>query len=421
MIVINNKKQANVFELFLFVLSMSFTPQYLSIDIRLFVYLFWIGLSIFRGGINKKILITKYSKLTFMTLMVLIFYTMFVVLISSTGDHFIYLRYFRSLLALIVIVFYANSVEVNMAKLINSILLVLVFHATIIVGEIINPNLRNYTVIFSGEARRFYQYRANGLVNSYDLAGIYTIIGFLITSLLYLKEKRTKFFFTMMLFMIATVFTSRLNIIFLIIAFLFILRESRKYKVIIFKIMSFMILLVLVILGVGLWAMTTDTFPLMREYVFSKPWANEVYWVVRNTYSDDNILNIITTHYGTGIITAKEFLFGSGVEGNVDPGYSKIFSSIGILGLIIIMMYYLYLYLHLFGSKLKINRDKRSVDYIIINVIFLVIFIGNLKIQYFFSTSLFELFSILILVYETNIINIRHYKGSLIRLKNLGR
>lgn len=404
------RNEASILELILFVFSMTFAPQYFLIDLRLLIYISWIIYISMKARFEIRIKLTFYTKYTFLTLLFLSSYSMIVVLMTETYNHLVYIRYFRSILALIVIVTFISVRKVNVEKVIKALLFILLVHSLIIISEIIIPDIKSYMVFFSGESRRFYPYRANGLVNSYDLAGIYTIMGFQLSSLKYLQFKEKRYFLMSVICMISTLFTSRLNSILLIISIIYIFVKSFKQNVFVYKVFLGLILMLLGLSTVGIWAITTDTLPFIREYIFSKNWSNDLYWTIRATYSDDSLYQIIGEHFSLNINSVINLLFGYGHEGRFDPGYSKILNSIGLVGLLSILSYYIYQYTTLLKTRLMIENNSKNILFVAVQIMFIVIFFGNLKILYFFSTSIFELSSILILIIEHDNFSINHEK-----------
>ncbi|WP_117155014.1 hypothetical protein [Paraliobacillus quinghaiensis] len=395
-----NRKQVSTLEIFLFIFSMSFAPQYLPIDVRPVIYFFWILVSLSRGGYFNDIIITRYVRNTLIFLLLISIYSAIVVLTSSSGDHYVYIRYIRAFLALSVIILYISNSTINIKKLINSFVLILFLHSLIIIVEIILPEIRELMYPFSGSSRKFYAYRANGLVNSYDLAGIYTNFGLLLSSVMYIQSRQKKYLIISLVSILATIFTSRLSIIAMIFILMFILKKSNENRVVIFKVFISIIFIITGTIGIGLWTITTDVFPLMRSYIFSYSWADELYLNIIETYSDDDVGSLLTNHFVFGLESVQTFLFGKGLEGPADPGYSKIYNSIGLIGIVLITFYYLYQWFYINNFKYRNFNSYYYLVYISLIYILLTMLVGNFKILFFFSTSLFELMSILIISYE---------------------
>lgn len=393
-------KQISTIEIFIFLITMSFAPQYLIIDIRPLIYAFWILLSLSRGTYFKEIRITNYAKLTITFLFLISIYSMLVVLFSSSGNHYIYMRYIRSLIALMVIIFYLSTVKLDITKLINSFILVLFLHSTIIIGEIIFPQIKDVMYPFSGMSRKFYEYRANGLVNSYDLAGIYSNLGLLLSSLKYIQTRKKNYLLMSIICLTAVIFTSRLNIFAMLLVLAFILKKSIECRIKIFSMLIFILLIISGALGIFTWVITTDAFPILKEFILGYDWANNFYFTIRSTYSDDDIANLLGHHFNMEINSASTFLFGLGIEGNFDPGYTKLFYSLGFIGVASIVMYYLNLLYYILKVKFLNFFSNEYLIYVSLIFIMMVMLIGNFKILYFFSTSLFELVSILLISYE---------------------
>ncbi|GAB6179424.1 hypothetical protein JCM14036_07430 [Desulfotomaculum defluvii] len=313
------------------------------------------------------------------------------------------MRYIRAMVALVVIILYISTAKFETNRLVKSIILLLFIHSTIIITEILFPPFREFMTPFSGVSRKFYEFRANGIVNSYDLAGIYSNLGLLLSALIYIQSRKKVYLLMSLISIIAVIFTSRLNMAVMLLVLLFILIKSIKMKVKVFTTLIFSIYIVSGVVGGVVWAITTDMFPTIRDFILQYNWGNSLYINIRATYSDDDITSVLAKHFNLNINSAQSFLFGLGTEGNLDPGFSKIYNSIGFLGLGSIVLYYLYQLFYIRKLKCVQFNTHEYVVYISLIFIMLVMLIGNLKILYFFSTSLFELVSILMIKYELTI------------------
>lgn len=397
------KKSVSNIELFLFVFTIVLTPQYVPVDIRPFVYMFWFLVGILRGGHTVKI--TKYVYWSLAFLLILALYTAFISLINQSQNVFFFLRYFRSSIALIVIWIYLSNVRITEKQIINISLMILLLHSLIILIEIIYPEFKSVMIPFSGESRIFYEYRANGLVNSYDFAGVYCNLGLLISACKYIQTQKKIYLLLSLIFVISVPFTSRLNLLLCSLVMLFILLYSISKKRKVFSFLLITIFTILLTLGLSLWSMTTDALPDLRFYIFKNfENANYVYETLRQTYPDNNLQNDISYQYN--LIKDISLVYGSGMDPQLDPGFIQILYASGIISLIAILFYYflsLKYIRFLFKKKLNSVIKQSSLLYITLTFLLLINVIGNFKLLFFFSTSIFELTTILLLIFEKKV------------------
>ncbi|MET3697026.1 hypothetical protein SAMN05877753_101396 [Bacillus oleivorans] len=395
---IPRKYNVSSLEMTLFIISMVFTPQYLPIDIRPVVYIFWGMVGLYRGGMLTNL--TRYIKTTMIILLVLTIYGAIIVLFNGSDQIYVFMRYTRALVALLVIWIYISSIKLDIDKITNSILIVLLIHSLIIIAEIIEPSVKDLMVPFAGVSRMFYPYRANGFVNSYDYAGLYTVLGFLLASYKYILNRNKLYLLITIVCVTATLFTSRLNIFLMSIVMIIVLIKSIKEKARLLSIPLLVIFFLVSTTAVFLWAITTDAIPGARDFIFNRfYWADQVYSTIRYTYPDNDIQEVIA--YQFDLMMNLSLIFGSGIDGNVDPGYTQSIYSVGLIGTLIIVFYYIYQLFYIkYLQKASKIFDGRNLIFTL--SFFLLIFniVWNLKIWFFFSTSIFELTSILIIIYE---------------------
>ncbi|MBZ9786726.1 hypothetical protein LB456_04580 [Psychroflexus sp. CAK57W] len=387
-------------EIFLFILSIVFAPQYLPIDIRPLVYIFWGLLGIKRTGwILRK---SFYTSITTFILYFLTIYSLSVIFINGTGEYSLGIRYFRALLSVSAITLYLNSYKISSDRIIKGLIGVLLIHSLVIIIEIIEPSSRAYFYIFAETNQIEYPFRANGLVNGYDYAGLYTNIGLMLVALKYIKDRSNSYLIAMIIFIIATIFTSRLNMLLMLVTLIIIFRQSLIFKAKVLATGLLIFFLTTGSIGIFLLAITTDAFPEIRKYIFNNVEGTQgMYEVIRLSYSDDNVENVIEEQFK--LISAKNMVFGSGEDGNIDPGYNQLINTIGIIGTGIILLYYCSMIFYL-KSKKGIKKRLNNLKIVYLISIYLLLFniIFNFKLLFFFSAGIFEMTSILIICYERN-------------------
>lgn len=175
--------------------------------------------------------------------------------------------------------FYKSRLDNN--EFIKLILFLLFIHSISILISIILPSSREIFEHFSGYDKKFLRWRASGLVSGFDFAGILTNIGLILTVYLRNLNKKSLFGISGLIFILATLFTSRTSMIVLLIELLLIfiyLIGNKQYK------KSLVILIPMILLvSVSLFflILTTDIGAQYREYILSKSnFARKFYKVI---------------------------------------------------------------------------------------------------------------------------------------------
>lgn len=395
-IVVNHHTKNKLFSIFWFIffLTVIFPPMFLKIDVRIFLSLFWLIVA-------RKV--AKPSKV-FVIIVFLAVYSSLVILINTLQgrivDFGIALRFIRACVMVLTI----SSMIKHLTKynqkglLLSSLCLLLTIHSSIIILEIIFPNIKNFMYIFSGESKIFYQFRANGFVNSYDFAGMYSNIGMVLAAFLFSNKKKI-FIIFFIICAIGAVFTSRTNLVFCGMTLIYLRVILQKNKLLLAILINILIVS-LGVIAIIMWAITTDLMEGARSFLFKKyDWMYSFYSIIRNTYSDNILSDVITSQfYITGESVIK--FFGTGNDPNRDPGYVQMLYSIGIIGSLISIVPLIIMFYQKFQfdrSKRYFNDPFRFIASNLLGYVLLLEVFMNIKILVLFSTGAFE---ILIVIYE---------------------
>lgn len=408
---IQSRKDFSLFW-FLFLLTEIFPPMFLPLIVRLGIALIWIMVAGFRFPDNK------YYKIA----TVMLFYSFLVftvnLFIGQDVDSEILLRYFRCLLMVMAITGVCSRIESDSERytIMCTLTTLFIIHSAIIVGEILYPDLKEYMYVFSGQERIFYRYRANGFVNSFDYAGMYTIIGIVLNGMFAQKTGKKRYILGFLLCTVATIFTSRTNMFFAFISLIYVFRLSKRHGK--NRILNFIITFSLVAVGgaaILMWAITTDLFPGVREQLFLKiDWMNSFYITIRNTYSDNSIAETIMQQFMIDGDTVFK-IFGTGMNPDRDPGYIQILYSTGLIGLIILASLFFTLIIEKtrfdVWAKHGVKDSYASLASSALGFALAFEIAMNWKILLWFSTGAFEILIILASIMNSAYKNIEEEKN----------
>jgi hypothetical protein len=270
-------------------------------------------------------------------------------------------------------------------------------------------NLLNYKI----EVRYL---RVTGLTAGFDIAGFITILCTVFAYTYLSKTFKTKYLVLMILSICMTLFTSRGNMVYLSILFLFLLKtfflkSSVSLKEIILLFLFFII---------GMFFMYKMILP-----VFSQTLNSNLIGL-----SKSNNIDFIQKSYGytdpikmlRSFITLPDSgvgkLFGISAYPASDSGYIQTINAIGVLGLLITLGFYLKIYRNIlfFYRRSKHQSNYSDISNVFLNTSMLLFFltlIASVKNQYFFTRSVFEMFIFCSFIMESI------YRQSLIKKDNL--
>jgi len=127
-------------------------------------------------------------------------------------------RYLRTIISIISIWGVVVSTNQNNETVIYSLIKVLSIHAALVLFTSLSIDAQETLAIFTGFEKKIRLFRSTGLMIGFDMSGLLCIVGYVISFTypeIYKKRHRVKIM--MLLFIIATIFTSRFSILSLII------------------------------------------------------------------------------------------------------------------------------------------------------------------------------------------------------------
>lgn len=379
----DSKVKINNFELFSFVFSMIFIGDIKGIDGRPVIYLFWIIFSLIKRT-NKNFYLLRKQIIMFVWLLALFCYTLIVLIFSDSASVFFQLRIARSILSFLTIVFFFQSSNVTLYKLINALLCSVLVHSISILGSVISPGIRTIVDSISGYHKKYLGYRSSGLFTGYDFAGYFINICIFIFSLYRIKVKNIKKLELILIFVLSfSVFlTSRFNIAVLIFNIFVLSLISMKTKNKTF-IRFYGIQLVISLVGGVIFSIISMNIAPTAKYFLTSNFTilNKFGNSITDSYANYNIASTISQQFQFS--RGAQIIWGTNHPAGTDPGYINNLYYVGILGLLLIVGFYL-------GLIIISNKDDKLSYWMVVYIV-LITLIYEMKLSFLFSSSAFEL------------------------------
>lgn len=375
----SNKNKTN-FKLVFFIFSLLFLPKIGLLDFKIIICLYYLMMIYLK---KRKIVLHKISIFLLLIIIGLIFLLSINYFLFSSTELYIMLRYFRCILTLITIDAYVSVHSFKSEEVLRAIIICLLIHAICIILSMISPTIKDILSAYSGYNKKDLVMRASGLLNGYDFAGYYTNIGLVATIFYNISNKNKYFSIASFIFIIATIFTSRTNILFLAIIICFTLINIIK-KLRISSIISILIMIPVIMVGLIYIILTIDLFDNVKEYLINNyEIVDTINSTINNSYSSSDLNETISQQYN--IEDDLNIFFGEGKYANTDPGIINTIYETGMIGLFIKITFYL---LILYIAKLNFVSTGLN-NLLIFMILFTIVF--EIKLIFLFATGSFEL------------------------------
>ncbi len=371
---------------------MIFPFTYNGIEFRYFILGFWTIYSLLK---SRKIKLMNSLIPIPITLVVLAIYSMTILLLNNSSDYFVVLRLIRALVSYFVIVFFVSSNKYSISEIIDTIEMTLFIHAVIVIISVLLPSFKPMLNMINGYTKREITFRSTGLMNGYDGSGFVCVVGFIIHYMMNKYEnKKNSFTIKSLIYLIATVFTSRFNILCMagLILLISFIENKNKSSGALGRFFLFFFRAMFVVITVLFWVLTTNINTGIREALFSRfSSLGNVYDTLINSYTDyGKYTYVIENQTSLKGITFFDALFGKGIRpGYSDVGYIKTLYSVGIISIIVEFAIYFY----------TIKEYKAAVDsyykYLMYLLIVILMMVMELKLSFVFSTTIFEIVTII--------------------------
>jgi hypothetical protein len=373
---------------YFYMLILFFGPKLGILDTRML--LLPIGLLLSNGYIYNG----RTIRLTFIVLLFLLIYSILIYVSNDFIDPY-FLRYFRAIISILAMALLFRSKRIDLPKIINGFFLVFFTHALVMLIMLLIPTIQPYINVMLGNDVSYHYLRVTGLTSGFDISGFITIASAVFAYTFYSSTYKTKYLILMILSVCMTVFTSRANMIYLSILFIFLLRNifiksSFSLKNIILFFMFFII---------GLFFVYKLILP-----VFTQTVSSNLLVMSKNAGTD-----FVMSSYGytDPIKMLRSFIvlpdsvagiiFGISKYPKSDSGYIQSINTVGVIGLLISFGFYLKTYrnIRFFYGGLKGQIDNLIVSKVFLNtstLLFFLTIVASVKNQYFFTRSVFEMY-----------------------------
>lgn len=320
-------------------------------------------------------------------------YALLISVIYSTGEHFESFRLLRCVATLLLISAIIQQFKISSKKMFCIVKILLILHAISILVGIIWPPFKEIIQPISQYTKAFTNIRSTGLMNGEDGAGFFCNCGLIMETVERIQKKETVLSKVNILFLVSTVFTSRFALMFtaiILITAIYVLIKKGDLK----HATSIIIVLVpMAIIGVLLWILTTGVAMEFRQKLLYKyPLLQGYYDDITSSFVDyGKYTTIIGRHTSIGDLSLFDALFGVGhrLDVSKDVGYIKTMYSIGVIGIVGQIIFYIR---SIKMVKASIDGENNN-DYTIQAYIFIVvlIFAWEAKNSFVFSTGYFEI------------------------------
>lgn len=360
-----------------------------------FLYLFY-------SICTKRIIFRRRTILMMSGLIIIICWILIVSLVNDRYNIIYFAKFVRSILSILTISIYINHSHSSKNSKINSIIIILLIHALIVIfSSTFFINLQLILNRMSG-TRLIMPYRSIGLTTGYDFSGTICLIGANICYFRPYERKRNSFYnFSLIVFTISLFFTSRFTILSfaftLVLWFVFSIKNKvplfNKYYLIVAMFFTFIVGLFIVFISIDVFK--SFTFYLnSKGSIFSKISENYIY-----SYAASNLASTTIANYDFKELSKIEFFFGSMKNVFSDPGYTLHIYKIGLFGVFLIISWYASFALHIFKNLKKYNGYNKDLLYsILITILYTIIL--SLKNDYLFASFIFELMLLLYYTYD---------------------
>ena len=310
-------------------------------------------------------------------------------IVHNSTPYLILFRYIRSIISILCLGIYFSTKKISNQTIYNTLFLVIFFHILSIFISMVFPQVRPMIYMISGYNVKDLELRSSGLVSGYDFAGFYLNAVLVVNVGYNLKYKGKAFSVYSYLVMLATVFTSRLNTIVLIIQFIIIilyLFKNKKLSV------GFSLLIIIPILAFGsiFTILSLDVFSDIKVELINKyDWIRALNKEIFYSYSGGGVEETVSSHFE--IDSSINVWLGNAVKAPRDPGYVNTIYEGGVIALIMKLLCYFYL-----GITSFLKR-KKSQNYWVVAYLVILSLVYEFKLVFCFASGVFEL--ILVFIY----------------------
>jgi len=381
-----NKTKSSYIYLFICMFLQCFIIKvYGVIDVQILIIAF--GLLLYSQNI-RSLYSVNYSVST-IVLLAFLGYSFAILLVSDSPAYFESFRLFRALVSSILLYFLFEVGRFDFYKVVNMLIAIITIHAITIVLELLFPSLQIVIASLGDFEKLIVPTRASGLLDSYDAAGAFLIIGIILSNAMYRLKPRSIYMCLILFFWLSGFATGRT---FMVIGSMF--------TVVVFW--QYFVKTGLTITKIGLGAICSLFGYLVLNYAlpllintflftfYGEGWGTNAAATGHDGYYVGSMSVLSSMTYVSSHLV--EVIFGTGDRLLAsDIGYYKIIYTFGVIGLLFYIAYICSTY---FYMKNKITSFEKRL---IVLPILLLFIIYNLKMQVFLSRGFHEFYLIIIL------------------------
>lgn len=327
-------------------------------------------------------------------LVIMAIYSISMALINGTGDYFEFMRFMRCTVTCILVAGFVWGYRITPAQMIRILEIILILNAFAIIATIIFPELKVYLEVINQYEKAYSRWRAIGLLNGEDAAGFFCNIGLIIETVKRIYNKQGPVTWKTILFVVATIFTSRMSMLFSVLILLVCLFIILRRKDFVHSFGIIVLLLPIVFFGGILWIITTNIAPGLRDPIYRAfPILNTLYSQLTEGYIDyAAFAGIIQRHTSIEGLDFSQILLGAGYRTTLekDVGFLKTLYSIGVIGIISELFFY-----YVCCKKVVKGYNNNYYPQFIM-VVFIIITVLHLpwefKNSFLFSNGFFEMY-----------------------------
>ncbi len=400
--------------LFLFVFCNYYNPfsVFLTVIINLFL------LIAFAKGRNIRI----DRKILIFSLFILI-WSIIIMVVRENVNTYVLGKYFRTTISTFLIMVICSQLRISIKNLTNILAVVFFLHIVAVGFQCIFPQLDIPVANFFGFDREStvisqMSIRKMGLSSSYDTASLISVSSMVFFFLWYVEKKKNIYLLISFLSLISTVRISRTGMVIGIILFVVLIIQlyfnSKGRKRLAPILFLFVGLFVLFRFILPIIAASTDTFLSNTKY-------NDID-ISNKDYTPGTVSGLTTgSHLNALKDPLVDLIFGYGIDPNrvygkaTDIGYIKLIYHIGIIGLFIIILLYLYILKTVVKIKTKLLKqtDQYMLSSFLIWYILLILLI-NYKSLEMYSRGSHDLLLIIFFVITNNYFELRLHSNKVI-------
>jgi hypothetical protein len=376
----------------------------------LFIYFFFIvfgakigflDVSFFAGLVGIVFALRKYPRLCFnkkiLFLAFLIIMIMGIallsILINQVTEVTWVLRYIRVLVNFISIYLVISTLNIRPQRLLKIIINILLIHAVVVIIGAINIDFQAFISNFTGYSKSTRVGRSTGLTIGFDIAGILVSIGFIGTVILRIISNKSKVL-QLLIFAIAGMLTTRFTMILILAMLLVGIFIFKKYKCRIELFLCTTLFTLSALISVSIFTISVNLGGVYNKIVVGNDFIGGLVFKLVDSYHKTNFSQVTQSHYD--FESLNNWFIGDGYLYTADPGYTITLYSMGILGVLLSLLFYLYILRICFKSSTN-NYGKNMR--ILVTAWVLVVIVFNAKNSYMFTRNISEVGFILFFIF----------------------